>query len=237
MCSCRKVQAPDGFEQQRSGIVAQATVPLHIARTHPAVAIHVAIRETEPLPFPGRLDPGSNFLRCFARGRRSKRSDRQSRHLYLQVDSVQQGAGKFPAVGFHDRRRAGAGSQHVPEESAGAGIHGGHERESRGKGDRRRRASDHHPTVLERLPHDFQNIARKLRKFVEEQDAVVRQRDFSRAWNAAAAREPRVRNRVMRRTKRPPRHQRVSRRQQPGHGIHAGDVQRLIHAEGWQNGG
>ena len=52
-----------------------------------------------------------------------------------------------------------------------------------------------------RLAHDFENVAGEFGQFVEEEHAVVGQRDFARARDHAAADQSGVGDGVVRRTK------------------------------------
>jgi hypothetical protein len=60
-----------------------------------------------------------------------------------------------------------------------AGVHGSGEHEPRGECDGDGGASDSHRAVFEWPAHNFKHVALKFRQFVEEQDAVVAQGDFS----------------------------------------------------------
>ena len=51
---------------------------------------------------------------------------------------------------------------------------------SRRKVPRHRRAGYADRSILERLAHDLQHVPGKLRKFIQEQHAIVGQRNFSR---------------------------------------------------------
>jgi hypothetical protein len=48
-------------------------------------------------------------------------------------------------------------------------------------------ARDRHASVLERLPHHFEDVALELRQFVEKQHAVMPERDFAGPRNRPAA--------------------------------------------------
>jgi hypothetical protein len=57
--------------------------------------------------------------------------------------------------------------------AAGARVHGSGEHEAGGKRERPGGARDADGAVFERLPHDFEDAARKFGELVEEQHAVV----------------------------------------------------------------
>ena len=90
-------------------------------------------------------------------------------------------------------------------------------------------------TVLQRLAHRLQNAALELRQFVQKQNAVVRQRNFSRRRIDVAAEQSRVARRVMRRAKWPARHQRLARPQQPDDAVNLRRLQRLVQSQRRQN--
>ena len=54
--------------------------------------------------------------------------------------------------------------------------------------------------VVERLSHHFERARIKLRQFVEEQHAAMREQHFAGAAPASAADQARMRNRVVRET-------------------------------------
>ena len=73
----------------------------------------------------------------------------------------------------------------------------------RGKDRRARGAGNRDAPVLQRLAQHLEHPAIELRHLVEEQHAVVRERDLAGARNRAAADQGDVRDRVMRRAERP----------------------------------
>ena len=64
----------------------------------------------------------------------------------------------------------------IAVEPARTRVRGSDEREPSGELDRTDRPRDDHPSTLERLAKPFDRIAAELREFIEEQDAMVRQR-------------------------------------------------------------
>ena len=121
--------------------------------------------------------------------------------------------------------------------STGTRIHGRSQHEARREGQRHRSPGDTDRTVLERLPHDFKNIARKLGKFVEEEHAIVGERDFPRTRNHAAANQSGVRNGVMRRAERTHANQPRPRIKHSGHAVNLGRLQGLFEGERRKDGG
>ena len=64
----------------------------------------------------------------------------------------------------------------IAVEPAWTWVRGSDEREPSGELDRTDRPRDDHPSILERLAQPFDRIAAELREFIEEQDAMERQR-------------------------------------------------------------
>ena len=105
-------------------------------------------------------------------------------------------------------RRALAPQRHaracVAEIATGTRVHGGDELKPRRQLQSRRRARDRDGAGLERLAQRLEHAPIELRQLIEEQHAVMRQRDFARANLRATADDGLRRGRMMRRAKRPP---------------------------------
>ena len=86
----------------------------------------------------------------------------------------------------------------VVEVPARAGIHSSREHEARGESQRHGGARDTYSAILERLAHDFQNIARELGQFIEKKYAIVRERDFARPRYGSPADQSGIGDCVMR---------------------------------------
>src|SRR5690349_18931955 len=89
-------------------------------------------------------------------------------------------------------RRVMALAGRVAEIAAGTRIHRGSQHETGGEGHRNRGPGYRHRTVLERLPHYLKYIALKFRQFIQEEHAIVAQRNFAWPGHSAAANEPRI---------------------------------------------
>ena len=100
----------------------------------------------------------------------------------LDIDAIEQRAGDFRAVALDLQRRADAFLLRIGKKSADARIHRRDQHEARGIIDRTHGARDGNVAIFQRLAHDFENVAAKLRQLVEEKHAVVGERDFARAW-------------------------------------------------------
>ncbi len=94
------------------------------------------------------------------------------------------------------------GAERSPRWPHGTGIHRGHELEARGELRLARRPRNHDVPGFERLAQHFEHAAVELRQLVEEQHAVVRERDLARPRVAAATDECDPGGGVMRRAER-----------------------------------
>ncbi len=83
--------------------------------------------------------------------------------------------------------------------AAAAGIHGGDKLETRGKGDMRIGARDDGLAGFERLAQTVQHLTRKLRQFIQKQNAAMGERDLARLHAQAAADKGGHGGRMMRR--------------------------------------
>src|SRR5262249_4659902 len=124
----------------------------------------------------------------------------------------------------------------VTEPSAHAWVHRGDELERGGKQHRAGAPRDGDPTLLERLAERLQDVTAELGKLVEEEDAVVGERDFARPDGTAAAEEGRVRERAVRRPDRPCADEWVAV-EQARDAVDGGHLDRLVDGEGREDGG
>ena len=120
--------------------------------------------------------------------------------------------------------------------AAGAGVHGRHQREARRVGDAPGRPRQRHLAVLDRLAQRLEHVAAELRQLVEEEHAVVGQRDLAGARRRRPPTSPASETewcgaRKGRAASRP----RCAR--QPGHAVHHGGLQRLVEVERRQEAG
>ena len=84
--------------------------------------------------------------------------------------------------------------------------------------------------VFQRLAKDFQRLARELRELVEEQDASVSQRNFTRDRSRSAAQEAYGRHSVVWSSEWAPSHETLSALFHPGNGMDTRYFQRLFYA-------
>ena len=100
-------------------------------------------------------------------------------------------------------RLPAAGEARLGRLAAAARVHGGDELEARRIGDAVVGAGDHDLAGLERLAQRIERLRLELGQLVEEQHAVMGERDLARPGVEAAADQRRHRGRVVRRAERP----------------------------------
>ena len=138
------------------------------------------------------------------------------------------GPGQPAAILRNLRRRAAAGAMLVAEEPARTRVHRRDQHEPRGEDGGPRRAGDRDAPFLERLTQHLEHAAIELRHLVEEEHAVVRERDLAGPRDRAAADERDVRDGVMRRAKRPLAEQAHAGRQRAGDRMDRRALQRFV---------
>ena len=118
----------------------------------------------------------------------------------VDVDAVEQGAGKFGEVFVVHLRPAACGAFGVAAEG---GVHGGDEHESGGEFNGAVDAGDGDLAAFEGLAQHLQDITAELGKLIEEEDSVVGHRAFTGAGDGAATDEGLGGCAVVRRADRP----------------------------------
>ena len=128
---------------------------------------------------------------------------RHRRHLDAEVDAVEQRAGDARLVVGCAARAARAAVARLAGHAAAARVHRRDQLDARRIGDAVVGARDHAFAGLERLAQRIEHLRRELRKLVEEQHAVMGERDLARPHAQAAADHRRHRGRMVRRAERP----------------------------------
>ncbi len=155
----------------------------------------------------------------------------------MNVDAVHERAGDAALVLGDDARRAGAGAGGVAVIAARAGVHGGHQLEVGGEGERSLGAADGDDLVFKRLAQHLESAAAELGELVEEENAAVRQGDLAGMRPVATAHQAGVADGVVRGAEGAALEQRNAVRQRVSDGVDAGDVQRLLQGHVGQDGG
>ncbi len=200
------------------------------------VGAAVGPRVTGRLHGAGRPDAGSHLGRRTPGQAAAQVLVGHGGHLHVQVDAVQQRAGKPRPIALHRRAKAGAGVPVVGAIPAGAGVHGRHQHAVRRIGQRDGGAGDGHHAVFQRLAHHLQRGLAEFRQLVQKQHPAMGQGNLSGARVGPAAHQAVVRHGVMRRAKRAAGNQPLPV-QQARHAVDGGHIQRLLEGERRQHRG
>ena len=125
-------------------------------------------------------DPGGDHRARLAVGRRREGFGRHRRHVDTQVDAVEQRPADAALVTRDRVGRAAAGQAWMAELAARTRVHRGDQLEARREIGAPRRARDRDAAGLERLAQRFEAGSLPLGQLVQEQHAVVRERDLAR---------------------------------------------------------
>ena len=150
-------------------------------------------------------DARRDLAAAFGRRRQDQVRGGDRRHLDVQVDAVEQRAGE-PALIFGGAalvRAAPAGKARIARLPAAARVHRADQHEARRIGDAIVRPHDRDLAGLQRLAQRVEHRRLEFGKLVEEQHAVMRERDLARLGAQAAADQRRHAGRMMRRAERP----------------------------------
>jgi hypothetical protein len=102
-----------------------------------------------------------------------------TRHLHMEVDSVEQRSRNAVAIALDLERGAAAFVPWVAEVTTGTRIHRRQQGEASGKGKPAPGADDGKPAFLQRLSQGLERVTLELGKLIQKEDAVVSQADFS----------------------------------------------------------
>ena len=134
-----------------------------------------------PLSVYGRADPLAPVGRIFAFWRFLQEFYRKTRYFYLDIHTIQQGAGKTAAILGNLGWGAYTGLVGVTEIAAGAGIHGGNKLKTRREGALPGGSGNMDFAGLQRFPQHFENTPREFRHFIQKMNTMMRKTDFSGA--------------------------------------------------------
>jgi hypothetical protein len=165
----------------------------------------VALLRTCGSPIAGKGDAFGDFAAAF-RGRRQDQIGRgHGGHLDVQVDAVEERTGDAALIvgGAAGIGAAPAGEAGLRGASAAARVHRRNQHEARRIGHAVIGARDRNLAGLQRLAQRVEGLRLEFRELVEEQDAMMGERDFSRSRMQAAADQRRHAGRVVRCAERP----------------------------------
>ena len=118
------------------------------------------------------------------------------------IDAVEHRTGNPADIGVHLRLRTAAAAGWMTVPAAAARIHCSNQHEAARECDCAACTRNRHKSVFQRLAQDVNGVARKLREFIQKQNAVMRKGDFARMRHSSAARYSSNRYCVVRGTKR-----------------------------------
>ena len=190
-----------GALEETFGVRAEFTVGADLASGHLGVGKHLVAGfvETMALPVTSGEDACPDFGGSFSGRTATQFFVLNGRHLYMDIDAVEERAGDFSHVALNHRRRAHALAGFVVEVAAGAGVHGGGEHKSSREAERHGGARDRDGVIFKGLAHNLENIAGELGKFIKKKQSVVGVGHFAGAGDDAATDETCVRDGVVRR--------------------------------------
>ena len=161
-----------GFEQSLR-VVIHGAITLDISRAHLGVGVDVSFLKPLQLNRPRIIDALANHLRGFSGVAAGEVLIADRRHFDLNVDAIEERAGDARAIALDLQRRADAFFLRIGEKTAGARVHGRDQHDAGGIIDRAERARNGDIAVLQRLPHDLEDVAPEFRQLVEEQDPIA----------------------------------------------------------------
>src|SRR5271157_4212790 len=228
-----------GALEEALGVGAQLAVGANLAGGHLRVGVDLLAEFSKSLPlaFAGSKHTGANLGRALDGRRAAQFLIFNGRDFDVNVDAVEKRAGDLGHVTLNHGRGALALAGLVVEEAAGAGIHGRGEHKARGEANRHGGAGDGDGVVFQGLAQDLEDVAGKLRKLVEEEQAVVSQRDLAGSGDDAAADQSGVGDGVMRRAEGALGDEALCGVEDAGDGVNLGGFQRLIEGERGEDGG
>src|SRR5438067_553931 len=185
--------------QELARLAASGAVPVDLARPKQGVRLSLP----QELDLAGVRDSHRDGGRRFARCRGDELALPRRGDFQLDVDAIGKRAGNASAVARNALRRAAAAVAAISAMTARARVHRRDELETRRKLHLPRRPRNGYPAALDRLAQRLEDVAVEFRKLVQEQYAVVCERDFTRSRQRAAADESSGRRAVMRRAERP----------------------------------
>jgi len=173
---------PQGSGRRRG----QGTETIHLFNAQTGVARYAGS------PIPLRLEGDRRpYTTSHESARFSERPDELIKGArldrYPDVDPVQEGSSETPSISREVRDRAKAGGVLPAKISTRTRIGGENKLEVRGIAGRPAGSHNRDPALFQRLPKRLKHIAAELRRFIEEENASVREAYLPRAPQPAAA--------------------------------------------------
>jgi len=224
--------ADRGAEQLLAGAV-DAAMGAHVGGRHHGVGVDaVAIAESTQLPCAGIGDAGADARGGIGGGGAEELAVGEGGHLDVEVDAVEQRTGDPAAIALNLTGVTDAAGVARAVEAAGTGIHGGDEHDAGRIGDGVAGSAQPDDAVLDGLAERFEHVPAELGQLVEEEHAVVRERDLAGSRNRAAADETGIGHGVMGRAERPLLDEPLPGSEPARDGVDLGDLDGLVAESG-----
>src|SRR4051812_8452820 len=187
------------LDQLGEGTLAEA---VELAGSAQDGAGHLGVAAQAPRPEPGELavaggdDAGADLGGGLAGLGAAQLAERDGADVDLEVDAVEQRAGQAEPVALDRAGAAGALADAGAQPAARAGGGGGDGQERGGEAERAGDAVDRDTSLLEWRAESLDGGARELGELVEEQHAVVGERDLAGGGGRATADQGGGRDRV-----------------------------------------
>ena len=169
---------PQRFHRGTQDILAtgtQGTVLAYLSAAHSAIEPKAVAAETLLLHLPGPKYLLTQFLTAdaIADHRRVEIRKRNSGHLHMEIDAIQQGAADFSDIAFDGGGCTLARSARIAQVAARAGIHRCHQNEMSRERGSPQGSTDGNPAFFQGLSKYFQCRAIEFRKFIQKENRVV----------------------------------------------------------------
>ncbi len=190
------------------------------------------VSEALDLPVSSPGDPLSHDGRSLTRPIPGEIPKRNRRDLDVKVDSIEKWTRHLRSIALHVLGITSTPPRVVSKPATGARVHGSGQHETRGVPKGRASSGMTYDPILQGLPQRLENVPSILRELVQEQDALVRQADFSGSGDRPSSHEAGVTHRVVGSSKRPPHQKRAPGRHEPRDRMDLRDLDGLGHRRG-----
>lgn len=176
MCASRQSEFRHRSFQESLAWPIESTIPFQLPWLQLGICMNPLFTIAMRLPRSCRQHAVSNRSGVFGRAPVAMEfSDRDRRHLNVNVQTVLERTREFRSISTDLGRRADAVACRIAIVSARTGIHGRNQHEARWVAERAARSGQDDVPVFERLAKAIQDRTPKLGRLIQEQDPVVRQ--------------------------------------------------------------
>ena len=162
---------------------------LQLLCVHLRVVIRFTLTESLRLQLPCARNTLANNHTALARTLLMQARKRHRCHFNMQINAIQQRATHLAQITLHHTRSTCAFLFRMIKIAARTGVHGGHQHKARWILNTEFTARNSYVAIFQRLTHNFQHRALEFRQFIQKQNTVVRQRNFTRLRVRSSAHE------------------------------------------------